>query len=246
MKNPITNQEYIQAIISIMCEKKVKSVSFFCSEYEFLEDIPFCKTLGMRVGCVSIPVPMTDERFNALLEITAYDKVLVQSSVTLDGTQDEDYDYLFHAVYDELQTNDYNIEADAWLDRFLKNETVSNRAKKARNKARLILIDLLAALLTEKGGKIDLQGTKNIKLRIYEDTIEDDYFLGEFKPISLYFDKDMKHSSNGKAIVLKYKELNGSEEVTEDLVGALRLEEVSSILDIVETALYEHWPTFIF
>lgn len=246
MKNSITNQEYIQAIISILCEKKVKSVSFFCSEYEFLEDIPFCKTLGMRVGCVSIPVPMMDKKFNALLEITAYDKVLVQSSVTLDGTQDEDYDYLFHAVYDELQTNDDNIEADAWLDRFLKNETVSNRARKARNKAKLILIDLLAAILTEKGGKIDLQGTKNIKLYIYEGTIEDDYYLGEFKPISLYFDKDMKHSSDGKAIVLKYKELDGNEEVTEGFVDALSLEEVSFILDIVETALYEHWPTFIF
>lgn len=245
MKNPVTNQEYIQAIISIMSEKKVKSVSFFCSEYEFLEDIPFCKTLRMRVGCVSIPVPMTDKKFNALLEITAYDKVLVQSSVTLDGTQDEDYDYLFHAVYDELQTNDDNIEADAWLDRFLKNETVSNRAQKARNQARLALIDLLAALLTEKGGKIDLQGTKNIKFYIYEDAT-DDYYLGEFKPISLYFDKDMKHSSDGKAIVLKYKELDGSEEVIEDFVDALCLEEVSSILDIVETALYEHWPTFIF
>lgn len=56
----------------------------------------------------------------------------------------------------------------------------------------------------------------------------------------------MKHSSDGKAIVLKYKELDDSEEVTEDFVDALRLEEVSSILDIVETALYEHWPTFIF
>lgn len=245
MKNPITNQEYIQAIISIMCEKKVKSVSFFCSEYEFLEDIPFCKTLGMRVGCVSIPVPMTDKKFNALLEITAYDKVLVQSSVTLDGTQDEDYDYLFHAVYDELQTNDDNIEADAWLDRFLKNETVSNRARKARNKAKLILIDLLAALLTEKGGKIDLQDTKNINLYIYDD-INDDYFLSEFKPISLYFDKNTKRSSDKKTIILKYMELDSSEEVTEDFVDALSLEEVSSILDIVETALYEHWPIFIF
>ena len=245
MKNPITNQEYIQAIISIMCEKKVKSVSFFCSEYEFLEDIPFCKTLGMRVGCVSIPVPMMDKKFNALLEITAYDKVLVQSSVTLDGTQDEDYDYLFHAVYDELQTNGDIVEADTWLDRFLKNETVSNRAQKARNKAKLILIDLLAALLTEKGGKIDLQDTKNIKLYIYDDTT-DDYCLGEFKPISLCFDKDMKHSSDGKAIVLKYKELDGDEKVTEDFVDTLSLEEVSFILDIVETALYEHWPTFIF
>lgn len=245
MKNPITNQEYIQAIISIMCEKKVKSVSFFCSEYEFLEDIPFCKTLGMRVGCVSIPVPMTDEKFNALLEITAYDKVLVQSSVTLDGTQDEDYDYLFHAVYDELQTNGDVVEADTWLDRFLKNETVSNRARKARNKAKLILIDLLAAILTEKGGKIDLQDTKNINLYIYDD-INDRYFLGEFKPISLYFDKNPKRSSDGKAIVLKYKELDGGEKVTEDFVDVFSLEEVSFILDIVETALYEHWPTFIF
>lgn len=245
MKNLITNQEYIQAIISIMCEKKVKSVSFFCSEYEFVEDIPFCKTLGMRVGCVSIPLQMTDEKGNAFLEITAYNKVLDPSSVTLDGSQDEDYDYLFHAVYDELQTNEDIVEADTWLDRYLKNETVSNRAQKARNKARLALIDLLAALLTEKGGKIDLQDTKNINLYIYDD-INDHYFLGEFKPISLYFDKNTKRSSDRKTIILKYMELDGIEEVTEDFVDALSLEEVSSILDIVETALYEHWPTFIF
>lgn len=107
-------KNFVNAIIAYLNSKAVDNVSFVPSTYGDQNDIPFCNALENIIDTVSI----SEEKPGSIcISICREDGYMAY--MDFDGTEDEDFDYLFHEVYYYInEAND--PEADEWLEEFNK------------------------------------------------------------------------------------------------------------------------------
>ena len=108
------NKRFVRAIRRLLEEKDGRSfVMFDPSAYDCIDDIPYCRDLSDIIFAVWYdPDECGPDRIG--ISVEQGDSLVWE---TFDGSEDEDFDLLFHAVYDELydQRTD-TLEADEWLD----------------------------------------------------------------------------------------------------------------------------------
>lgn len=108
-------QRFVRAIREYMYQHNVKSVSFDPSSYGYRDDIPFCRHFNEIIDTVSIPENQEDA-----ICICVYTPEGAIFYENFDGTEDEDFDYLFHEIYYELKSPADRLdasedEAEDWL-----------------------------------------------------------------------------------------------------------------------------------
>lgn len=138
----ITGKQFVKAIIAILKEKNKKSVSFDPRTYgsELTKnELPWCNAFDCMVDTIGCPeLVIGDDTFEESVEFTDEDKAAMKAKGYpdciwicvddggavkydfFDGTENEDFDHLFHDVYDELWDGGINDdEGDIWLYRFI-------------------------------------------------------------------------------------------------------------------------------
>ena len=119
-RNVEANRRFIRATIAILKEKcrGDKSVVFDPSEYEFKDDIPYCREFAAPVDTVWWSENLAEGEIGITVDIDGF-----IFSESFNGVEDEDFDHLFHAVYDELYDQRHDtVEADEWLERNFPKE----------------------------------------------------------------------------------------------------------------------------
>lgn len=111
----LSGKDFVLAICAYLNERQETCVCFERSSYEYEEDIPFCRGLNGRIDSVSVSF----DRPGCIDICVVRDGKAVYG--TFDGTEDEDFDYLFHEVYYYINEADAP-EADDWI-RVVKETT---------------------------------------------------------------------------------------------------------------------------
>ena len=96
----MTNPEIVKAILELFKERGVNGQYFQPNTYEKEEFMPHSKLLGgLPITDVNISYnPITDEPDGGI-EIIAYNKRGQMKSLTLDGSEDEDFYNLLDEIY---------------------------------------------------------------------------------------------------------------------------------------------------
>lgn len=113
-KNSYTGKDFVYAILAYLNERQEECVTFEPSTYGDESDIPFCKKLN---GYVETVEPSSDKPGCIILTVVRTDAVgrNYTASETFNGSEDEDFDYLFHEVY--YYICDANApEAEEWME----------------------------------------------------------------------------------------------------------------------------------
>ena len=134
-----TGQEFIAAIIGILKEKNASGVYFDPWSFDpaLLKDtLPWRKRSDKMIDTVSVPCMWSEDitgsdwtdddkkraqekHFPDCICISVEDGRQIRYGF-FDGSEDEDFDSLFHDVYDKLWNGDIETEADVWLCDFLE------------------------------------------------------------------------------------------------------------------------------
>lgn len=144
----ITGKQFVKAIIAILKEKNTSGVSFDPKSYDLnlsKNELPWCIKFDSMIDTISAPCMWSEDITNS--DWTNADKkraqekhfpdcicICVENGGQIlydffDGTENEDFDHLFHDVYDELWDGGINDdEGDIWLDRFIGGQNNNDNA----------------------------------------------------------------------------------------------------------------------
>lgn len=108
-KEKFDGRDFVLAICAYLNEKQVRDVYFEPSSYAEEADIPFCKKLGGPIDTVAVSLAAP-----GCIDISVCKDGEILSGA-FNGTEDEDFEYLFNEVYYYLcEVNE--PEAEEWME----------------------------------------------------------------------------------------------------------------------------------
>lgn len=119
--NNYTPEQFVKATIAFMKQKNIRSVSFDrkCFDINLTKsEMPWCITYDEFIDTVSIPDEPEHQGTLCICVCTDGGQILYNY---FDGSENEDFDELFHWVYDEIWDGGMeDDEADIYFDKFIK------------------------------------------------------------------------------------------------------------------------------
>ena len=102
------NRTFVKAIIEYLHEKQLGAVRFDPKSFADPDDIPYCRSFNSVIDTVSTNSDGATLTF-------AYDIDGYLFNQEINGSEDEDFDFLFESIYNELRDPEKDPESDEWL-----------------------------------------------------------------------------------------------------------------------------------
>lgn len=123
--NTLTGEDFVRATIAFLREKGTDHVSFDPNTYDAeltKNELPWCVTFDQIIDTVCIA---DDGSERIVLCVENGGAIFYEY---FDGSENEDFDHIFHDVYDELWDGGMtDEEADCWLDAFIGETDIRKR-----------------------------------------------------------------------------------------------------------------------